>query len=789
MRLFIHLAIRNFLKSASLNALNMLGLSAGIVAALLIIVYADHEYHYDQFHTKAGNIFRLEAKTSGSSWYSNIGVEHARELGSGTYPEVSAVVQVNRGERAFFRNPDGGRFPESDILQTNAGSRFFEVFDFEVKHGNPDHLLDEPNALVLTESKARKYFGDSPAVGKTIYYDTIPLKVTGVLKDLPSDTHFDFDFLRTNPNWNDGHYHVTTYLELVPDANPVALNEKILKMDVAYNEYHELTDAQLMPVEDIYLYSDAAFGGSGKGDLLQLKVLLVIGVLILLITVTNYLNLSLALYLGKGRAIGVRKVFGETKGQLVRALAGESFLMILLTLPVILLGFSLLLPGLNLFLDVRLGNKLLTSLPYILGTVSFLMVVSFLTVIFPAISLGNMPINTLLKSKSAMNITGGTRYRNGLIFLQLILLFTLGISGWFMNQQIQYLDNKDMGFDATGVIKVTNAYDIGSIPDYELFKQKLLANPKISGVAWGPMMGDGMNPLAYKVEGHTETMENLLSYGVDIDYFDVMGMEITHGDFKNVLHRSENGRVVSLVNQSFINKFGWQDDPLNKKIILRPGTEDELHRKVSGVFKDFHFYTLKEKITPQIISLRPDPEFVNTNLLIRHAPGANVNEIIAMVEDRWYEVQPNLPMQYELMDESVRRLYTKERQTGQISFVFSVLAMVLSIVGLVGFMIYIIGLKSKELTVRKVLGASLVQIIGVLNKQLWWIILIAGGLGSFLSYRIIDSWLQDYAYKITMNPLVFLGALVFVYLIVFSITAARSMKWARTNPVVTLNEE
>ncbi|MEQ9303968.1 MAG: FtsX-like permease family protein, partial [Marinoscillum sp.] len=383
---------------------------------------------------------------------------------------------------------------------------------------------------------------------------------------------------------------------------------------------------------------------------------------------------------------------------------------------------------------------------------------------------------------------GGVRYRNGLIFLQFILLFTLGISGWFMNTQIRYMDDKDMGFDATNVIKITNAYEIGSFDNYSLLKTQLLTHPQIAGVAFGPMMGDGMNPLSYKVEGEEEVFENLLSYGVDIDYFDVMGMDITHGDFKSVLRASEAGLIVSLVNKSFIDQYGWQDDPIGKKMILRPGTENELHRKVSGVFNDFHFFTLKEKITPQIISLRTDPQFVNTNILIKSNTN-DLNEAIRLIEDQWYTVQPNLPMEYELMDEAVKRLYARERQTGQLSIAFSTLAIALSVLGLVGFMIYMIGLKSKELTIRKVLGASLLQIIAVLNHHLWLIVLTASVLGSVLSNWLVSSWLQDYAYTIDISLWVFPIALILTYTLIFSITAVRSIQWARTNPALTLNDE
>ncbi|MEM7298016.1 MAG: ABC transporter permease, partial [Bacteroidota bacterium] len=728
MSIFFNLSLRNFLKSFGLNSLNILGLSLGIIAALLIIVYADHEYNYDKFHSNAPNIYRMEAKTNGDQWFSNLGVEHIRKLLADGYPEIKHSVRLNRGRRAFF-SAGQKKFAETEILQTKPGSEFFDVFNFKVLEGDRGSLLDEPNVVVLTEGAAKKYFGDESPVGQILKYDTFSLKVTGVMENIPSNTHLEFDLLLTNPRlFHEGHYHAQTYMELVNDVNVEDFEQKILNLDLDLDEYHKLTELQLMPVSDIYLKSTAAFGAAGKGDPLQLSVFLIVGALILLISITNYTNLSLAIYLGKGRAIGVRKVFGESRSRVVRSFIYESFFMILLTVPIILIGFSFSLPALNIFLDVNLENKLLTSSLYIFGGIGFLGIVSIFTVMFPALTLSRTNSNMLMKSKSAMNITGGS-FRNGLILIQFVLLFTLGISGWFMNQQIRYLDNKDMGFDATNVIKINNAYEIGEFENYTLFKNKLLTYPQIHSVAFGPMMGDGMRPLTYRVEGDEETYENLLSYGVDIDYFEVMGMDITHGDFKSALRSSADGEIVSLVNQSFLKRFGWEDDPLGKKIILRPGGENELNRKVSGVFGDFHFYSFKEKIAPQIISLRPDPQFVNTNILIRSNTD-NINEVAEIIKEQWASVKPNLPLEYELMDESVRRLYAKERQTGHISTIFSALAIGLSILGVVGFMIYLIGLRAKELTMRKVLGASLLQIIAVLNQKLWFFVLTAAILGS-----------------------------------------------------------
>jgi len=789
MKIFFNLALRNFLKSKKMNSLNVVGLSMGLIAATLIVLYADHEFHYDSFHSDAQNTYRLEAKTNGNQWFSNLGKEHGQELTSGKYPEVRNHTLINSGQKAFLSYKDR-KYAEKGIFRTNPGSSFFELFSFKVLEGNQDNLLVDPYSVVLTQTAARRYFDDQSPIGETLVLDTLLLNVTGVIEDLPSNSHLKFEILYTNPRlYSQEHFHTQMYLQLHSDVNPERLSEKVTDMEgVAFNEFHELSQVRLLRLPDIYLESDAAFGSGGGGDSLQLHVFLFIGGLILLTSIANYVNLSLAIYLGKGREIGVRKVFGETQGQVIKSFVYESFFTILLTIPFVLVGLQLALPIFNDLLDIRLGNKLLSDSLYFFSGLGLLLLVSLLTVMYPAIALARTKTNVLMKSKSVMNITGGTRYRNALILVQFVLLFTLGISAWFMNQQISFLDNKEMGFDASGVIKINNAFEIGRFENYELFKTKLLSHPQIGGVAFGPMMGDNMNPLTYKPEGQDEIFENLLSYGVDIDYFDVMGMDLTYGNFRNVLQASEAGQIVSLVNHNFINRFGWQDDPIGKKIVLRPGTENELSRRVSGVFRDFHFFTLKEKITPQIISLRLDPQFVNTNILIRTTT-SDFSEAIKIIEEQWYALRPDIPLEYDLMDDAIKALYEKERQTSWISLTFSLLAISLSILGLVGFMIYIIGLRSKELTVRKVLGASLLQIIGVLNKKLFVVILVAAVVGSGLSYLLISKWLEDYAYSIKIEPIIFFVALILVYAIVFLITTMRSLKWASANPVLALKDE
>lgn len=761
----------------------------GLIAATLIIFYADHELNYDSFHANAKNIYRLEAQTNSPLWFSNLGMEHGRELNSGKYPAVEGIVQMNGHPRAKFSYEDKS-FLERNIYQVKTGSRFFDFFDFKLLEGDKSNLLNNPRSTVITKSIATKYFGQTSPIGQALKYDSLFLTITGVIEDLPSNSHLQFDFLYANSGaFSAEHFHTTTYIQLVNGSEANRLEEKILAMEgIAANEFEELSEVTLVPIEDIYYESQAAFGAGGQGDKLQLLVFAVIGALILLIAVANYINLSLAIYSGKGMEVGMRKVLGESKSQIIRTFFFESLSMTLLVIPLLLLGLKILLPVFNNFLGLSIQNKFLTSAEYSIIGIIFLTLLSAFTVIYPAITLTQTKVSTLLKSKASVHTKGGVKLRNVLIFIQFILLFTLGISAWFMNRQVDYLDKKDMGFDAKPVIKITNAFDIGEMEDFNLLKTQLLTHPSIAAVSFGPMMGDGMNPLAYKPEGHDEIYENLLSYGVDIDYFDVMGMEITHGDFKNILLSAESGQVVSLVNQNFINKYNWQDDPNGKKIILRPGTENELNRKVSAVFKDFHFFTLKEKIAPQIISLTPEPRFVNTNILVRSAT-PDLNQTVELMKSEWEKIKADVPMEYDFMDGAVKRLYIKEKQTGQISVLFSLLAVFLSLLGLVGFMVYIIGLKSKEIAIRKVLGATLVQIITLLNRELFLIILFSALVGSTLSYWLISTWLQDYAYTITLSPITFVFAAAIVYAIVFLIISVQSFKSAFLNPTMALKNE
>ncbi len=778
-------SLRNFW---FLNSLNLLGLSLACTAAILVFLYVDHETSVDQFHEESENIVRLEAQTNSSEWFSNLGVEHSRALKDGAYPELASVVQVNRRSRGFIESNDQ-RFAEELIYQTSVGSAFFKIFDFKFQEGSSDLALQEPNQIVLTASTARKYYGNEPAVGQLLTYDSTSYTVAGVLEDLPTHTHFDFDLIINNNSFSGtDHFHAHSYLKLFPGVDREVLKQKILDLDVAFNEFHALKSIRLMGVGDIHLKSDVSFGASGKGDLIQIRIFQVLAILILAVAAINYVNLSFAIFLNKGKELGIRKILGETKIEIIIYLCLQAVTTSLLAIPVITVGLYFGLPLFEELMGIKLTELLLMQPSYILLGIIFLTIIGLLTVVYPLIAIGQISIGEMLKSKQLLNGHGGIQYRNLLMFIQFVFLFALGISAWFMNRQISYLDEKDKGFDSSLVMKIQNAFDIGSYQDYQVFKNKLLSYPQIQGVAFGPMMGDGMSPVSYQAEGSEETYENLLSYGVDVDYFEVMSIPILEGDFKSVLASSENGQIVSLVNQSFINRFGWQSDPIGKKITLRPGTENELHRKVSAVFKDFHFFSFKEKIAPQIISLRPDPQFVNTNILVKVSK-SDFAEVRKIIEYEWNKIQPGLPLNLITMEEAVRKMYEKERQTATVGINLSFLAIGLSIMGVLGFMVYLISIKSKEIVIRKVLGASIAQIIQLLNQQLFLAVLSAGLVGSLTSYWLLTRWLESYAYRIDINPMAFLLSVLFSYLTIIAITAYQTIRSTRVNPAVVLKEE
>ncbi len=787
LKIRLHLVIRNFLKQLSLNTLNLIGFIVGMITTGAMVIYLDHELTYDKWHTHSQNIYRLEGQLRTGMWLAHLGMEHGEELASNKYPEVTSIVRINPGSRTFFEY-EGRRFAESKIIQTSVGSEFFEFFDFRILEGNKSTVLSEPDQIVLTKSTALKYFQEQSPVGKVIYMDTIPLIVSGVIEDLPTRTHLNFDMILSNHNlYERDHYHTRTFLKLQANADAQLLEQKILQMDVNQDDNHRLHKVNLMPLSDIHLESEAAFEPP-RGDKLQMLAIAIICALILLITVTNYINLSTVNFMQKSREVGIRKALGESRQQVFYSFFVESLILMIPASILILAGINIVIPLVNNYLEVNLQNIFVEQLSYSILAISLLMVVAFHAVIVPAHHLSRSNVDQLIKSKSSTGAASGFRFRNVLLFIQLLLLFALGISAWFMNEQIRFMDDKDMGFEAENVIRIDNAYDIGDYHNYEILKTRLLTYPEISGVAFGPIMGDGMVPLSYRPEGEGQNYENLLSYGVDLDYFDVMGIEILNGEFKTSLNSADNGQIISLVNQSFVDRFGWNANPIGKKIILRPGTENELNRKVSAVFEDFHFYSLKEKISPQIISLRPDPQFVHANVLIKMS-AKNYKKVSDILRKEWYAIQPDLPVEIGLMEDSVKELYKRERQTSRISMFSSTLAIGLLISGLIGFIVNIISMRSKEIAMRRVLGATLFQIVTLLNWQLTWMILVSSIVGGAVSYYIIAMWLQDYAYVITMSPIVFLLATVLVLLIVYLITGIQSVRSSLTNPALALKNE
>lgn len=779
---------RNFLNSWFLNLINLMGLSMAGIAAVLVFLYVDHETSFDSFHQSSDRLFRFEAQTNSDQWFSNLGMEHAKEMRNGTFPEIEDMVQFNVSGRSFVES-NAGKFAEKNVAQTPVNSRFFKVFNFQFLEGSSELALNKPQQVVLSSSTANKYFGEEQALGQTITYDSLSYEVVGVIEDLPSHTHFNFDLIFSNTSlYEREHFHTHTYLKLYPNTDKKALEKKIQILDVAYNEYHILSAVRLIDVENIHLYSDVSFGAAGKGDWLQIRIFQVLALLILAVAIINYVNLSFAIFLNKGKEIGMRKILGESRTEIIVQLSCQAILTVGLAIPVIAMGLFLILPYFEELMEMKLANLLFQDEWYFVTGVLLMIGIGLSTVIYPLIAIGKLDISEMLKSRQLLTGHGGVRYRNALMFIQFVFLFMLGISAWFMNRQINFLDEKDKGFDPTGVLKIGNAYEIGSFQDYERFKNRLLTYPQIEGVAFGPMMGDGMNPLSYKPEGSDEIYENLLSYGVDIDYFDVMQIPILEGEFKTVLAAAENGQIVSLVNQSFIDRYGWGDDPIGKKIILRPGTENELHRKVSAVFKDFHFFSFKEKIAPQIISLRPDPQFVNTNILIR-ITGQDYAVARRIIEEEWNSVQPALPLSISPMEDAVRKMYVKERQTATVGVNLSLLAIGLSVMGVLGFMFYLISIKSREIVIRKILGASLSQIIRLLNSQLFYSVLGAGLIGSATSYWLLNLWLEEYAYRIIIAPIVFLFAILLAYLIIIGITTLQTIQSTMVNPAVVLKEE
>jgi len=795
---YLKIMLRNLLKHRNHSLINIGGLVAGLVCFSLIILYVYHEVSFDKLFTNSKNIYRITMTSEVGGMANRIPTEYPT-IGpalKAEYPGIDEYVRilnykysrlaptVRVGDKVFY---------EDKVLF--ADSSFFRIFDFPFISGNPVSALRNPESIVITEEMAIKYFGSEGALGKTINFnDKGDLQVTGVIRNIPSNTHLQFDFLIPMSNISiSGIFRNTAVLEswqvdwfwtylLIPDKNQVPVIKAGLKK-IAEGKNLEFAHANffIQRLEDIHLHSDFDFGTdiTQNGDMKNLYILISSGILVLLLSSFNFINISIAIATRRIKEIGISKVLGARKAQLRFQFMAESVLISLLSLCLALIAIELSFPFFSGLLGIPTDFTLINH-PWLMGIITgTAVIIGMISGLYPALYISSFEPQRILKGIHKPG-KSGTRFRNTLVGIQICISVFMIVSTIIVNRQLNYINKKNLGYNKDQVIMLTVRGT--SIPgSYYSFKNELLKQSKIVGVtSVSEPIGREVQFMAFKVEGESED-QLLKILNVGYDFTSTMGLQLKEGrDFS----RDFPGDSLSgfIINEAAAKFYGW-DEPLGKSIqhALWPGAPKG---KVIGVLKDFNFEPLTNSIDP-IVLFKGFPAWY---VAVRVAPGDFENTLL-FLEKTWKEFEPRKPFNYTFLDQSIDKVYLKEARMQKVLSVFSLLSIFSVIAGLFGIVSFIIEQRISEIGLRKVLGASTGNILKLVTSLYFILLVIAFVISIPVSYWVMDSWLQSFAFRISINFIYFLMAFMVVTGAVMGTVIAKSWRAAHVNPVDTLRNE
>lgn len=774
--------------------INVLGLMTGITCCLLIGLYIQHEYSYDQFQQKGDRIARVLMEyrfSSGDSKKVSVTSTKVLPVFVRTFPEVETGVRMTLNKRVVTL--DDKQFEENRFMF--ADSTFFDVFSFNLLQGQPREALSGLNKVILTTSTAKKYFGGINPIGKILKIgsDAVPFEVTGVMQDCPSNSQMKFDFLASfsslkanqEETWWNANY--TTFLLMKNKEGMKTMQANLtayMKKEMA--GANAFIDFTLDPFNRIHLHS--SFDSfEPNTNITYLYILTGVALLILAIACFTYINLSTARSIDRGKEVGIRKAVGAVKQQIFRQFIGESLLLSLMAVLLSIAVVLMVLPAFNQLAATELSLQSLLS-PAIIGFVVIIIVcISFLAGSYPALVLSAFRPAKVLKGALNKNGSGGW-LRKTLIVFQFGISVFLVIATFVIHRQMNYIQDKKLGYDREQVLVLP--LDNKMLTTFNTFKEELKTIP---GIAHVSRSGNPPTSIVsgYNMRSSTMPETDNMSVTADLvdeDYIITMGMKlvagtnITRQDVADVSREGDEERNFHFIlNESAAKALGWTaQEAIGKKMFLdnsRPGT-------VRGVIQDFHFQSLHSAIQPLVLF----PERWGRNVLVK-ITGNNTAQTIQSIQAKWKNLVPHRPFDYHFLDEDYNKMYNAEIRLGKIMNLFAAIAIVLACMGLFGLSYHAIQQRQKEIGIRKVLGASVAQVLLLVSKGFLKLVLLAFVITVPATWWAMSKWLEDFAYRVSMGWLVFGVAGLMVLLIAAITVSFQAIKAAMANPVKSLRSE
>ncbi|MEK6479863.1 ABC transporter permease [Catalinimonas sp. 4WD22] len=791
---YLSIALRHLYKRKFYAAINIFGLAIGMACTLLITVYILEELSYDRFHEKADRIYRLATHLEvGESGFIGAGVSPAvAQPFIEETPAVEMVVRMNRGSSSIVTK-DEVTIKEDQVLA--ADPDFFKLFSFPLLKGNPDKALREPNAVVMTQETARKYFQDENPLGQTLLLDGEPFQVTGIMEPMPQASHFHFDIIYsyiTDPisreeNW--GKLDAATYFLLREgasieevEANLDPLLKKYLREYEMFQEMGYTIEMFTQALTDIHLHSHILGEFEANSNIKYLYIFGAIAFFILLTACINFMNLATARSADRAKEVGVRKTMGSGRATLVRQFLAESLLLSLVAM--------LLALGLAELLRIPFSNiadkdiQLPLSSPWFIPAVLLLgIIVGVLAGSYPAFYLTRFRPVEVLRGRLGAG-SKNAYLRNSLVVFQFVVSIVLIVCTLMVYEQLQFVRNKDLGFDKENVIVLENAQALGT--NTASFQNALMQMSEVQSISFtnvSPLGGyeaTGFIPASssdttYRDEDALVLSDIMVSY----DYLPTLGIQLKEGRNFSRDIASDSAYHAVILNEQAVKVLGMKE-PVGNTVLMGGMYE----AAVVGVVEDFHFKSLHSVVEPLVIVLSDEQNFVEVKVSSDHLP-----QTISMLEEQWSLHADGTPFDYSFLDEDFDALFRADQRIGVIFGGFTSLAILIACLGLLALAAFMAEQRTKEIGIRKVMGASVKSIMLLLSKDFTKLVVIAFVVAIPLSYYAVQQWLNDFAYKIDIGLTSFVVAGILALVIAILTVSYQSFKAAIANPVDSLRDE
>lgn len=789
LRNYFKTAWRNLYKNKLFSLIHILGLTIGITVCIMIFLYILNEFSVDRFHKQQKNIYRvMRGYDATKDRVAYLSGPYGPALANDFPNDIKQVVRVltSTGLIAFKEKS----FAEKKLYYADPG--FFTMFSFPFIKGNPATALNDPGNVVLSETTAQKYFGNEDPMGKVLQVDkNMQFKVTGVIKDVPSNSHLNFDLVlplavfykaQWFNTWINNSMFTYVLIDNAASKKRVergfpAFVDKYMGKNLARMRAH--FDLALTPLKDIYFEHPSSFDNVRHGDKKIVYIFLSVAVLIMLIACINFLNLSTIRAAERSKEVGMRKVLGALRQQLIFQFISESILLALISCILSIVLLWLMMPWYNSILGYSLTVKW-TSLPIYLFIAGLILVIGFLAGSYPAFFISNFSPIQALKGKLRFG-KNATFFRQMLVVIQFSISVLLIIGTVVIMSQMKYIKNKSLGYDQDQTIAIR--IDNNDIYDHRLaFKNELIGKAGIEAVSlMSGEPGGFFDVHQFNAEGQTEVFKSRTEFA-DVDYVKTLGLKIIAGRDLSLQFATDSADAV-LINRTAATKLGFTPEQAVGKWIKNT-TRDSTRRNIVGVVEDFNFLSLKESMDALVISPSDDRRVI----LVKIKAG-NINNALATVKHAYNEVAPVYPFEYTFLNQQFDNIYKTDVRQQTILSIFSGLAIFIACLGLFGLASFSAAKRTKEIGVRKVLGSSVPNILVLMSKEILKPVVIATIIAIPLGYYSMDKWLQNFAYRINLHWWLFAIAAFVTFFIALATISYNALKAALANPVKSLRSE